>query len=186
MGCAHAQHPNSVAHTAAPPPRARPVAVASHVAPTNPAADTAQAPATPPPQQARVDAPITHAFAPVAATEEAPPPCGVAQVEFETGSATLTRAARQQLDTYAQCVNEGGPRAVYVYGSTRPEGVRASAENTALAGTRARVIADYLHHDGVTGEYEIRAQGGDRGLEAGARPARQGNTSVVRIVPTGR
>jgi outer membrane protein OmpA-like peptidoglycan-associated protein len=180
------------------------IAACSHSAPshTTAARTTAavnaprvQRPATAPPQQVatstaqepapttgtRVGAPTTHSFAPVAMHEETETACGDAEVRFARGSATLDAEARRQLDAYAQCVNGGPAHEVFVYGRIAPNGSTTTADNTALLGARARTVADYLHREGVGGDYEVRAQGGEP--PTGAAPRGGNQPTIIRVRP---
>ncbi len=83
--------------------------------------------------------------------------CGNAQVFFASGSAELDQASRGRLDRYASCLTSHEIDAIYVSGTTDPEGTPES--NVTLGRERARVVADYLHDSGCHVDFVIRSFG---------------------------
>lgn len=83
--------------------------------------------------------------------------CGNAQVFFASGSAELDQPSRDRLDRYASCLTSHEIDAIYVSGTTDPEGEPEA--NVALGRERARAVADYLHDSGCHVDFVIRSLG---------------------------
>jgi peptidoglycan-associated lipoprotein len=83
--------------------------------------------------------------------------CTIETVHFEFDSSELVGAARNQVQSNAECMRQKGIQSVHLTGHTDPRGTEEY--NLALGDRRARSVRKYLQGLGVSGDVSVSSMG---------------------------